>query len=309
MNPRIRYVTVGAFVLGGAALFVMIAFWIGDGGLGRQTQPVQMVFGESVAGLTEGSPVRFMGVEVGRVRSIELLTDGAPAVRVIAEIVESTPAGRDVRASLAFEGITGVTYVNLESRPGQPATLRGRGDMPEIATTPGNLRALMDDLPALATRVDNLLERAGRLLSDENLRRVETSISAVAEFTESAADQRAAFERTFTDAAAAMAELKTAADTMAATASNARAPVSRSVTDLADAAARVSSITARADDLLDRHEQDLEIFLERGLPALGPVMAELRDTLRQVQDLAASLEENPSQLLHRKKQDAIIVEP
>jgi len=309
MNPRIRYVTVGAFVLGGAALFVMIAFWIGDGGLGRQTQPVQMVFGESVAGLTEGSPVRFMGVEVGRVRSIELLTDGAPAVRVVAAVTEPTPRGRDVRASLAFEGITGVTYVNLESRPRQPATLRGRGDMPEIATTPGNLRALMDDLPALADRVNRLLERAGSLLSDENLARAESSLAAVAELTETAADQRATFERTLTDAAAAMAELRTAADAIAATASNARAPVSRSVTDLADAAARVSNITARADRLFDRHQQDLETLLDRGLPALGPVMEELRDTLRQVQDLAVSLEEDPSQLLHRKNEDAIIVEP
>jgi len=309
MNPRVRYVTVGAFVLTGAALFVMVAFWIGDGGMSRQTQGVQMVFEDSVVGLTAGSPVRFMGVEVGRVRSIELLTSGTPAVRVVAEVGESTPRGRDVRASLAYEGITGVTYVNLESRPHQPASLRGGGELPEIATASGNLRALMDDLPALADRVDRLLERAGRLLSDDNLSRVETSLTAVAELTQAAADQRATFERSLTDAAAAMAELKTAADAIAATASHARAPVSRSVTDLADAAARLSSLTSRADRLLDRHEQDLETFLDRGLPSLGPVMEELRDTLRQVQDLAASLEADPSQLLHRKKQDALIVEP
>lgn len=244
MNPRIRYVTVGLFVLSGAALFVMVAFWIGDGGMGRQTRGVQMIFEDSVVGLTEGSPVRFMGVEVGRVRSIELLTDGAPAVRVVADLAETTPRGRDVRASLAFEGITGVTYVNLESRPQLPAKTRGRGELPEIATASGNLRALMDDLPALADRADQLLERAGRLLSPENLSRVETSLAAVAELTEAAAGQRATVERTLTDAAAAVAELKTAASAIAATASEARAPVSRSVTELADAAARVSSITS-----------------------------------------------------------------
>jgi len=52
-----------------------------------------MVFEDSVVGLTAGSPVRFMGVEVGRVRSVELLTSGSPSIhlRDVAPAASSPP--------------------------------------------------------------------------------------------------------------------------------------------------------------------------------------------------------------------------
>ena len=61
---------LGLFVTVTVALTIGVLLWLGISQLQRRTTPAYFYFSESVSGLEVGSPVKFLGVEVGRVDEI-----------------------------------------------------------------------------------------------------------------------------------------------------------------------------------------------------------------------------------------------
>jgi paraquat-inducible protein B len=79
VSRRASPTLVGGFVLGAAALFVLALAVFGSGRCFRQAIPVALFFQGNVNGLDVGAPVKFRGVEVGRVRKIMLRFEQTPA--------------------------------------------------------------------------------------------------------------------------------------------------------------------------------------------------------------------------------------
>ncbi|MFL1463735.1 MlaD family protein [Roseococcus sp. DSY-14] len=132
---RRTYFSVGAMVLAGAVLLVgFILFLTGDR-LRSGDVMFETYSRESVQGLETGSPVRYRGVQVGRVTEIGLASAqyrrpqgeafaGAFQLVVIRFAVDLTRIGdipridlavaQGLRARLASTGITGVVYIELD---------------------------------------------------------------------------------------------------------------------------------------------------------------------------------------------------
>ena len=72
MGRKANPVMIGAFVVGAIALAVVGIVVFGSGRLFADTTPFVMYFSGSVDGLSVGSPVKFKGVEIGGVTSIQL---------------------------------------------------------------------------------------------------------------------------------------------------------------------------------------------------------------------------------------------
>ena len=72
MGRKANPVLIGAFVVGAIALGVVGIVVFGSGRLFADTTPFVMYFTGSVDGLNVGSPVKFKGVEIGAVTSIQL---------------------------------------------------------------------------------------------------------------------------------------------------------------------------------------------------------------------------------------------
>src|SRR5450631_4659735 len=72
MDRDANYVAVGAFVLLVIAMAVSFVFWYTQERDKRTYQRYEIYFHGSVSGLTAGSPVRYLGVDVGKVVRIML---------------------------------------------------------------------------------------------------------------------------------------------------------------------------------------------------------------------------------------------
>jgi len=79
-----RYFKLGLFILIGAGLIGAAVIVLGAGRLLEKQIAVETLFDESVDGLEVGSPVKYRGVQIGRVTSLELLQP--TGVRVTAQI-------------------------------------------------------------------------------------------------------------------------------------------------------------------------------------------------------------------------------
>ncbi len=117
MDRDANYVAVGAFVLLVIAMAVSFVFWYTDQQDKRTYQRYEIYFQGSVNGISAGSPVRYLGVDVGKVVRIMLDPKQPKRVEVIADIDSTAPIDDRTRASLSLQGITGLLFVDLKQDP------------------------------------------------------------------------------------------------------------------------------------------------------------------------------------------------
>jgi ABC-type transporter Mla subunit MlaD len=80
MSEEARRFRLGLFVIGGVVLFALGVFALTAGRLFRKTHPLYCYFQENVQGLEQGGAVKFRGVEVGHVQSVNVV----PRARIAA---------------------------------------------------------------------------------------------------------------------------------------------------------------------------------------------------------------------------------
>src|ERR1700734_1836657 len=122
MDRDANYVAVGAFVLLVIAMAVSFVFWYSGQQDKRTYQRYEIYFEGSVSGLSAGSPVRYLGVDVGKVVRIALDPQQRKRVQVIADVDSSAPLDAGTQASLSLQGVTGLLYIDLEEDPKSAST-------------------------------------------------------------------------------------------------------------------------------------------------------------------------------------------
>src|SRR5262245_30436492 len=141
MGRKANPIIIGAFVVGAIALAVFGIVVFGSGRLFKETTPFVMYFTGSVDGLSVGSPVKFKGVEIGGVTSIQLDLGEEARIPVWIEIDNKKIVARGaewpsdraalraaiergLRAQLNSQSIvTGLLFVQLDYHPETPAVL------------------------------------------------------------------------------------------------------------------------------------------------------------------------------------------
>src|SRR5437868_10745298 len=151
MEHEANYVAVGAFTTLLIAMAVGFVIWYSDTRDTNEYQLYEIYFSGSVSGLDRGSPVRYLGVDVGRVRSLNIARNDPTRVRVIAEIADEAPVSSATRASLGLQGVTGLLFINLKEAEDQRAAreLMVGERYPVIESVPSDFDALLATVPAL----------------------------------------------------------------------------------------------------------------------------------------------------------------
>ena len=149
MDNKFSYAVVGAFVLALGAVLIVGVLWLAAGGTGKKRyEPYEAIFKESVSGLNLNAPVKYLGVDVGKVREIQLDPRNPQQVHLRLEIERGTPVKRDTEAVLRTQGLTGIAYVELSG---------GSPDSPPLEAPPDGGLPTIPSKPSLATRIENVL--------------------------------------------------------------------------------------------------------------------------------------------------------
>mgnify|MGYP001617340583 CR=1 FL=1 len=106
---------VGLFVMVGTLLVVATLIWLGANRGSKKTKTYVTYFEEAVVGLDVESPVRFNGVGVGKVKGIHIVPDHN-LVEVLMNIDSEFQVRDGTRTRLAMQGITGLKYIELETK-------------------------------------------------------------------------------------------------------------------------------------------------------------------------------------------------
>jgi len=105
-------VIVGTFVLAGVFIVIISLIWLGIADWFVQKHTYVTYFDVSVQGLNVDSDVKFRGVDIGKVKHIDVAPDGY-LIEVRMEIEREFIAGDSLRAKLGMTGITGLKFIEL----------------------------------------------------------------------------------------------------------------------------------------------------------------------------------------------------
>jgi phospholipid/cholesterol/gamma-HCH transport system substrate-binding protein len=177
-----------AFVAG---LFVILLCLAGIGGvvwLENPRQPARLAIDllstHSVAGLKVDAPVRFRGVDVGSVKSIAFDSRQAGRIRVRVAVDRSAPISQATYARLSYQGINGLTLIQLDDYENRPPTPFSVGTVPEIELQAGLLERAEEDVRDVLRKAGGVASRVEELLSDQNTERIAALLDSVRQTSE-----------------------------------------------------------------------------------------------------------------------------
>ena len=299
MEARVNYAIVGAFVLVLGAALIGGILWLSSGGAARTAYDTYLAYmDESVSGLSLDAPVRYRGVEVGRVRRIALAPSNIEQVQLTMEIERGTPVKVDTVAILRTQGLTGIGYIELT---------KGLQDSPPLLAKPGERYPVIRSGPSLIARLDSAISS---LLT--NVNRSSESFNALMDES-----NRAAITQTLADlrvVSSALAARSQAIDAGLANGARAMENAARLTGELsqlverlqrsADAFDRMSATITRtsenANDSLDRARAEARQIAAETLPEVQQLVTDLRELTGSLRRFSEQLERNPSALLHGK---------
>ncbi len=196
METRANYALIGLFTLAVIAAAFGFVYWFSGGDRGQSRQSIRVVFSGSVAGLSQGSSVSFNGLRVGEVTQISLLPEDPRRVVAVVQVDANTPIRADTRARLEYQGLTGVANIGLSGgEPGAPPLAAGPGQpMPTIFADRSDFQDLIETARNIARRADDVLERVGRVVTD-NEGSINRTIQNVERFSQALGENAEGIDR------------------------------------------------------------------------------------------------------------------
>lgn len=308
MEPKVSYALVGAFVIILVGALAGIVLWLGEGDLQKTYDRYHAYMKESVSGLSVNSPVKYRGVEVGRVKEIVLNPDNPEEVRLTLDIVRGTPVKEDTLAVLDTQGLTGLATVNLSG---------GSKGSPPLQAQPGQEYPVIKSGSSLLFRLDMAISR---LLSEQSLTRLLDNLNALTQNATAVIDEdnRAMLRQILKD-------LSTLVQTLAAQSAQADKGVRSAVQTAENLAALTDAMNKQIPAMLKRIDKsvaalqttmeemaragktvgsvvrdtrpDLEQFTRQTLAEAGLLVSELRQATATLNRLAQDLEREPNALI------------
>lgn len=334
MSQKANPTLIGAFTLFGLILAAAAVVLFGAGKYFERTHRLLLHFDKSAVGLMVGSDVRFGGVRIGSVSSINVMVDTEKNRKIIPVVVElaeknlkaigttsgvsidfSTREGvqraidRGLRAGMKQQSLlTGMLYVEFDIVPGMPG-FEYQG--PSVADYPR--------VPTIATEIDELIAGVADGLKKINALDLEGIVKDLRGVLEGARKQVDNLDlKTISDNVLAITE-----DIQAVTGND---KLNSAIDNLDESLRHFKEMSIKVDKGVEPLIEDLTRAADRAAESLtkleeagdevakavnprGPVLMRLQDVLlemerasRAVKELANDLKRNPNALLMGKEQ-------
>jgi phospholipid/cholesterol/gamma-HCH transport system substrate-binding protein len=296
----VSYSIVGAFVLVLGAVLIAGVLWLASGGAWQKKYELYLAIeDESVAGLNLNAPVKYNGVDVGKVRKIELDTVNPNRVNLLFAIEQGTPVKEDTIAVLKTQGLTGIAYVELSG---------GAATSPPLIASAGNVYPLIRTKPSLAARLENVLTNVltkldstsnniNAILSVENQTAFKSALADIATVTRTIAARKDTIDAGITQAGRTLENSAQVTAQMGAVVDR----IGRSADAVEKMGNAVAKTSASAGLAVDAVGADVQRFSVETLPELERLLGELSTLSSSLRRLSEQTERDPSGLIFGRK--------
>lgn len=300
MDTKVNYAVVGIFVLALCAVFIAGILWLAVGAGNKKDSILYMsIINESVAGLNVDAPVKYLGVDVGKVEKIAIDPANPQEVHLLFAILKNTPIREDTEAVLKTQGLTGIAYVELSGSTPEspPLTAAGPGGYPMIRTKPSLSARLENVLTSVLAKLDRTSANIDAMFDDENRAEIKKILANTSLVMSTIASQRKDITRFIAGAAKTADDIAGAAphiDPALSRISNAAEAVEKMATEM-----RLAGTDARKT--FTEVGAGIRQFSGETLPETERLLAELNVLIVSLRRLSEQTERNPSSLLRGRQ--------
>lgn len=291
MENKAHALIAGMFTVILAIAAIGAAIWFnGD----RSTRiPYELITRQSIPGLNLQAAVRYRGLEVGKVEAIgfDPKTPGQIVVRI--SVKPDTPITLSTFATLGYQGVTGIAYVELDDDGSKPTLITSNAQhIAQIEMRPSLFDTLQLRGLAILEKTETLTQRFNALLAPDNQKAIMQAVDRVS----SAANQIETIPR----------QLQPTIDQLPALtqqASHTLESVNKLAQETSTLSANINSLTSRLqakDSTIDK----LNLAIEHVGSAADkiereaiPLTQEIRSSLRTIDRTLDRVSDRPQSLL------------
>lgn len=299
MRKRLNNALVGVFVIVLGLVWMGVTLWLALGDYTTQYTTYRVYLDESVSGLYLDAPVKYRGVDVGKVTGIDLNPAVPDQVQLTLNVVSTAPIREDTLAELAVQGLTGIAFVDLKggSLESPELTVEEGQDYPVIRSAPSFFERLdmsgtelMGNLNVLISNLAKLLDAEGR----QSLRQIIANVNTV---TDTLAARKTELGKIVEDGASLM-------DASAAAAKHIEplfAQLEKTAQSFEVMADKMASASESLNRYVDSSGGGVQQFSRQTLPELGTLVGELRTLADSLRGVSEKLEEDPRALIYGRQ--------
>lgn len=179
MESRSHALMAGFFTIALITLATVFALWLGRDRI--QRTPYMIATKLSVAGLNLQAAVRYKGIKVGNVTDIDFDDKNPGQILLRIDVLPDTPVTPSTFATLGYQGVTGIAYVQLdEDANGTPALakekIQGRQQIP---LRPGMMQNLEQRGMAILQQTEELSKRLNSMLDPDNRKSLTSAVDNI----------------------------------------------------------------------------------------------------------------------------------
>jgi phospholipid/cholesterol/gamma-HCH transport system substrate-binding protein len=178
MENRSHALTTGFFTITLLIAAILYGLWFNRDRVERT--PYVIATAQSVPGLNPQAPIRYRGLEVGRVGSIAFDPQVAGQILVTLNINTDAPITTTTFASLGYQGVTGIAFISLDDdKVGSPLLHSSSEHPARIPLRQGFFDQLEKRGKEILSQTEEVTRSLNTLLSPENQKTMLAAFSDV----------------------------------------------------------------------------------------------------------------------------------
>jgi phospholipid/cholesterol/gamma-HCH transport system substrate-binding protein len=259
-----------------------------------QYDPYLIATTQSIPGLNPQAAVRYRGLEVGKVDAIDFDPKMAGQILVHLSIDPATPITRTTYATLGYQGVTGIAYIQLDDESmGSPRLDTSKNNPARIPLHPGLFDQLEKRGKAILGQAEDVTRKLNDLLSTENRKTILAAFSDVSDAAQGYKDLAAKLDPAV-DQIPALVERGDKALRSVDALANEASKVARTLQGPDGAVQRITNSVDRAATSVEAVASGIEL---ETLPGVTGLADETKSSMRAIRRTMNNLSDRPQSIL------------
>lgn len=170
MERGVNYILIGFCFIASLIGLVVFIFWFSHSGIFKPDMREYKSYTKESVNIKVDTPIKFKGINVGRVKSIKFRDNNFEEIEITLEIRKDLPIKKDSIIRIEQNGLLGSTFISLMQNDKTKDFITSNDDTLILVRDP--MSEVMSAIPNLTGKVDYLLDNANEILNKNNAKTI-----------------------------------------------------------------------------------------------------------------------------------------